>query len=158
MSIQDSNNADLWRGTAIAVALVGLVLLVFVIIANSRLWHRVTAPRRVPVSTVPMAPAKGEEPYLHAMGAPREDAAGSPDGGGADGETPGKNAVPAGGAGQALRQALSTYRPSLNRTATVTITTSGRASFDDGGPLTSDGLPMEEVHDATLVTGKAPAR
>jgi hypothetical protein len=165
MDSYSSGNADLWRGSAIAVALVALVILGYAAIANSRLWHEWTAPKRTRVSTVPMAAPKDYAPHLHPMGTDL-DTRGSPAGDAAPPEEPGAGAgggaalgPPAvGGAAQALREALRSFRLDPKRTTTISISSTGRTRLDGRGDLTAiDGLPMDSVRGALLLSGTGTA-
>jgi hypothetical protein len=65
----------------------------------------------------------------------------------------GLNPVPS-PAAQALRQVLQNYRNDPHRTATITISSTGRISAAAPGPLTAhDGLPLDALDGATIISG-----
>lgn len=156
--------ADLVRGSAIAVALVALVVLAYAIIANSRLWQQWTAPKRIRVTVAPRAAPEDYAPHLHPMGSDYGSAGGSagapadePGGAGAS-VAPVTGPPAAGGAAEALREALKNFRLDATRTTTISISSSGRTRLDGRGGLTAiDGLPMDSVRGAIVLSGSGPS-
>jgi hypothetical protein len=62
--------------------------------------------------------------------------------------------APAANASDALRQVLRSYRADPKRTATASISSSGKATLTPGQPLTGmDGLPVEALHNGTMLSG-----
>jgi hypothetical protein len=167
-----NSNAELLRGILIALGLLALSLGAFLVVASHGRTRAGEVFERVislvaPTAASPPAAKKPRQPISGGTAAPlvspsagagpaqaaeTASAAGGPSGAG-----PGAAPSPA-SAAQALRQVLHDFRGDPRHTASITISTGGKIATGASGPLTHDGLPMDAVDGATLITGSVPAR
>ncbi len=146
---KSTSHIETWRGAAVAVALAGLTLGGFLVIAYGRHWHVPAAAKSSPT------PKKIQRPEESSPKVGKNDDDTQPPG------APGAFGLPsphtlsgAGNPGQALREAIKGYKEDPNKTATVSITTSGQLRTDPAGKLTTlDGLSASAVKQGVMLTG-----
>jgi hypothetical protein len=164
---ETSSQAETWRGAVVAVSLALLALSVFLLIAYGRQW-KMPAPPRPIVRSTPMQKPEDSSPKPGKRD--RDDGTAPPgvplqsdaaeDGGGAGGLGGGSGAAQtADNAPDALRLALQGYKANPNRTATISISTSGRIGASRGGELTTlDGLPASQMRKGLMLSGTGASR
>jgi len=157
MTSLSESNSEFLRGTLIVVMLVAIaVLVVGALVYAGPLQREFEAMHRAYTAPVSKPRIASKSPARsNSRGNKGEDDSSPPPGDGGGGGGGGTSVPPAASAGEALREALKTYRPDIKHTSTITISSSGKITpMARGGLTTLDGVPMEQLRGGILLEGE----
>ncbi len=146
-----TNSLDLLRGALVLIAFAALSIGVLYLFDYGGPWRTPHLPMRQPGVMAALERRSGPEPagLEHEKQAKVQAVPPAP----ATAATAAPARAPA-NAAEALRQALSAYQNDPKHTATISVSSSGRISYDGKGDLTVyDGLPARSVQNGALLSG-----